>query len=224
MSAIKGYSSQEKLHEEDYDSHDFVNVMPIGQSRYGLATLAFSQTQLVAADAAEADSTIREIVATGHSAKVGMVVEFTSGSASGEYAMVTGVEANLIKLGQPLSVAPSATDTFDIKRFVLGSVSSTGSITVVQGSRDSVELARHEHSTPITTAAYTELIAATAGTIGQLLIFDSSGETLVLAVGGSGSEVDQLYIDLSIPAGSRVSIKAVSANTASGELTVTALS
>jgi hypothetical protein len=96
----------------------------------------------------------------------------------------------------------------------------------------SVNLARNDYtSTNVTTGAYVQLIASTSGTTNQLYIFDSSGQTLVLAVGGVGSEVDQAYIppggngqlNLTIPSGSRVSVKAVSATATAGELNITLL-
>lgn len=97
--------------------------------------------------------------------------------------------------------------------------------------RAKVELIRFAHSTPVTTAAYTQLVASTSAEINVLDIFDSSGETLVLAVGAAASEVNQIYIfpggngriELLIPAGSRISVKAISANTASGELLINGL-
>ena len=79
----------------------------------------------------------------------------------------------------------------------------------------------HDYTSNVTTAAYTQLVASTTSTINRLQIFDSSGETLVLAIGAAGFEVNKFYIvpggidiDFSIPAGSRISIKAVT-NTAS---------
>lgn len=108
----------------------------------------------------------------------------------------------------------------------------TSFITPATG-RSSVALVRNNYvSSPVTTAAYVQLIASTSATINQLDIFDSSGQTMVLAIGAVSSEVDTYYIspggngkiDLSIPAGSRVSVKAVSANASVGELTITALS
>ena len=91
--------------------------------------------------------------------------------------------------------------------------------------------ARYDYTVPVTTAAYTELIASTANAITTLNIFDSSGETIILAVGNSGSEIDYLYIppggfnapmNISITAGTRLSIKALSANATSGELVLNA--
>ena len=81
---------------------------------------------------------------------------------------------------------------------------------------------------PVTTLAYTQLIAATAAYTTQLDIFDSSGQTLVLAFGAAAAEVDQFLItpggvgpyNIAIPAGTRISIKAVSANATVGEIDI----
>lgn len=99
--------------------------------------------------------------------------------------------------------------------------------------RTSVELIRNDYAADnVTTAAYVELVASTSAVINQLDVFDSSGQTMVLAIGAAASEVDTYYvapggngkIDLAIAAGSRISVKAVSANATVGELTITALS
>jgi len=98
--------------------------------------------------------------------------------------------------------------------------------------RNKVELVRNDYtSVSVTTAAYTQLIASTSSDINRLHIFDSSGETLVLATGAAASEVDQFYIppggieiDLNIASGTRLSIKAISADATSGEINITALS
>jgi hypothetical protein len=106
-------------------------------------------------------------------------------------------------------------------------VNTTGS-----NGRTSVALVRNDYSvTNVTTAAYTQLIASTTNTINYLYIFDSSGQTLYIATGGAGSEVNQAYIvpggngilNLSIASGTRVSVKAVSANATAGELNITFL-
>lgn len=92
-----------------------------------------------------------------------------------------------------------------------------------------VDKARKDYSSgTVTTAAYTTLIASTAAAATRIEIFDSSGETLLLAFGAAASEVDKIYILpggngsilLTIPVGTRLSIKAVSANASTGELTV----
>lgn len=92
---------------------------------------------------------------------------------------------------------------------------------------------RHNYqSTSVTTAAYVELIASTAEAVTTLYVFDSSGQTLVLATGEAGSEVDQPWYIVpggndtvsvtTIPAGTRLSIKAVSATANKGELVINA--
>jgi len=86
--------------------------------------------------------------------------------------------------------------------------------------------------TNVTTGAYVQLNAATATAITYLSIFDSSGNPMILAVGAPGSEVDQIYVPpggsvggykLSIPAGSRISYKALTTNSTSGDLIITGL-
>jgi hypothetical protein len=107
-------------------------------------------------------------------------------------------------------------------------------VAIQSGSgRSKVALARIDYtSTSVTTAAYTQLVASTSAQINKLQIFDSSGQTLVLAVGAAASEVDQIYIlpggqgdtELKIASGSRISVKAVSATASVGELTINFLS
>jgi len=86
--------------------------------------------------------------------------------------------------------------------------------------------------TPVTTGAYVQLNAATVTAITYLSIFDSSGNPMILAVGAPGSEVDQIYVppggsvggySLYIPAGSRISYKALTTNSTSGNLIITGL-
>lgn len=83
-------------------------------------------------------------------------------------------------------------------------------------------------STSVTTAAYTQLLASTSAAINEVEIFDSSGQTLVLATGTAGAEADQVYIfpggngriPLAIATSTRVAIKAVSATANTGEISV----
>jgi len=86
--------------------------------------------------------------------------------------------------------------------------------------------------TPVTTLAYVQLNPSTATNINYLSIFDSSGNPMILAVGAPGSEVDQLYVppggsvggyNLYIPAGSRISYKALLVDSTSGNLIITGL-
>lgn len=83
-------------------------------------------------------------------------------------------------------------------------------------------------STNVTTAAYVQLVASTTSATNLIEIFDSSGQTMILGVGAAASEVVQLYIipggngqvPLSIPAGSRVAIKAQTATASSGYIVI----
>jgi hypothetical protein len=84
----------------------------------------------------------------------------------------------------------------------------------------------------VTTAAYTALVGSTANKCNQLYIADTSGSAMILATGGVGSEVDQLYIgpggsdapyELAIPAGSRITIKALDTTASVGRMIITAL-
>lgn len=85
--------------------------------------------------------------------------------------------------------------------------------------------------TPVTTSAYVTLVASMSGVAKMVQIFDSSGRALVLAFGAAASEVDQIYIEpggngpmpLDIPAGTRLSIKAVDASATQGQLLVSFL-
>lgn len=109
-------------------------------------------------------------------------------------------------------------------------VTVAGSVAVTDFPRlNSVTLYRNDYTiTPVTTGAYVQLIASMPAAVKEVEIFDSSGETLVLAIGGAGSEVNKVYIfpggngriPLQIAATTRLSVKAVSNNATSGELTI----
>lgn len=122
----------------------------------------------------------------------------------------------------------------------IGAKTSTGSLSMVpatdalfqshaSGKASANAPARNDYTLiNVTTAAYQELVNSTTSASTEIEIFDSSGQTLVLALGGSGSEVNQLNIfpggngriPLAIPAGTRVSIKAVSATANAGEIDI----
>lgn len=82
--------------------------------------------------------------------------------------------------------------------------------------------------TPVVIGTYTQLVAATTLATNMVEIFDSSGQALYFAVGAAGSEVNQFIINpggngqvpLAIPAGSRVSIQAITATANSGFIDV----
>lgn len=121
----------------------------------------------------------------------------------------------------------------------LGQTTKSGSLSVTvasdqivdfkaQGRTKVGQLFNDYASSNVTTAAYVQLTASTSATVSRIEIFDSSGETMILAVGGAGSEVDQLYIfpggngsvDLAIPASSRISIKGKTGTASEGYLAI----
>jgi hypothetical protein len=106
----------------------------------------------------------------------------------------------------------------------------TGAATEASVQRlNSVERFRNNYATfNATTGGYLQLIASMPVAVKEIEIFDSSGESLVLAIGGSGAESDKVYvfpggngrIPLQIAVAQRLSIKAVSATANSGELLI----
>lgn len=113
------------------------------------------------------------------------------------------------------------------------SLTTRGGLRTKSLGLETAQLIRNDYSTTnVTTAAYVQLVASTSIIINRLHIFDSSGRDFVLATGGAGSEVDQIQIspggwdapvDLYIPSGTRISIKAKSATASSGILLITGL-
>lgn len=98
------------------------------------------------------------------------------------------------------------------------------------GGRSSFLLYRNVYSSVnVTTAAYTVVSASLASNCNIIDIYDSSGQTLVIATGAAGAEVQKAYIypggpgqiPLAIAAGTRVTIRAISANATLGEINMT---
>lgn len=135
----------------------------------------------------------------------------------------TGVAALVVR-DDVLSAITPANDDYTVAR-----VSNLGRLWVENGGRTAQNRARIDYtSSSVTTSAYTQLLASTSAIIQEVEIFDSSGQTLVLATGGAGAEADQVYIlpggngriPLYIAASTRVAIKAVSATANAGEISV----
>lgn len=122
----------------------------------------------------------------------------------------------------------------------LGSKTSANSVPVVIASDQAavptsasgntpLQFVRNDYSSVnVTTSAYTQLIASTSGVTNVIEIFDSSGQTLKIAFGGSGSEVDKFIvypggngrITCTIPASTRISIKSLTATANAGEIDI----
>ena len=100
-------------------------------------------------------------------------------------------------------------------------------VSLTQLGKSVLHSVRNDYSgTPVTTGAWVQLIASTSATSTEMEIFDSSGQTLELGLGAAASEVHLIYltpggnghVPVAIPSGSRVSVRAVSANATVGEL------
>lgn len=83
-------------------------------------------------------------------------------------------------------------------------------------------------TTNVTTAAWVQLIASLNYDVTRVEIFDSSGQTLMLGLGASGSESNYFditpggngMVDAKISKGSRISLRALSSTASSGEITI----
>jgi hypothetical protein len=83
-------------------------------------------------------------------------------------------------------------------------------------------------SVNVTTSAWTQLIASTAAAATEIEIFDSSGETLELGIGAAASESRIAIIipggngriPVAVASGSRLSVRAISANATVGEICI----
>jgi hypothetical protein len=168
------------------------------------ATAANLNATVVQATAANLNATVVQGTAANLNATV--VGAGTAGTPSGGVVSVQGVSGGT---AIPVSVS-----------------SQTGGAKVL--------LARNVYSsTNVTTTAYVQITASTSAVINKVYVADTSGSAIILAVGGAGSEVDQLYIGpggndspylLTIPASSRISIKALDTNATQGQFILTALS
>lgn len=139
----------------------------------------------------------------------GAATEATLSAISAKLPATLGIKTS----ANSLSVVPASDSAFIVNQ------SALTAITTVRNAYT---------STAVTTGAYVELVASLASSCKELQIFDSSGQTLELAVGGSGTETRIIYIfpggngntRVGISAGSRISIKAVSATANLGELII----
>lgn len=144
----------------------------------------------------------------------------TSAAQSWFNKITDGTNAAAVKAA---STAPAFTDP------ALVVTISPNTFNPSQAGRSKVAQLFNDYTvTSVSDSAYTQLTASTSAAVNKIEIFDSSGEALILAVGGAGSEVDQLYIfpggngavDLAIPASSRISVKAKTATASVGFLAI----
>ncbi len=90
---------------------------------------------------------------------------------------------------------------------------------------------RYDYAVNVTTGAWVQLDASLDAACSYIEIFDSSGQTMELGIGASGSESSLPFyifpggnapqlVACPLPAGCRLAVKAVSGNATTGELTI----
>lgn len=162
----------------------------------------------------------------------------TAGSAATGVVTVQGISSMtpLLVNGsgstQPVSGTVSASNfpaTADTNVGASGASTLRGvdagrSLTTVLGSNNYA-------STSVTTAAYVQLIASTAAAVTRVYIQNTSSSILIMATGAGGAEVDRVYIgpggsgvyDITIPASTRISMKALDSTASVGYFLFTGL-
>ena len=221
MATSKGYAASTSL---DRTRANHVTVEPIRDAQYGESTVTHGTLRLVASDLTEATSDTYVITATSHLALAGDVIVFTSGSFLGKEVKVASVTTNTITLTESMASSIGTSVGFDILRHKYPILNPNGGTVV--GGTNVVATARNAYATTnVTTGAWVQLVASTSATINSFDIYDSSTGTLELGLGAAASETrlvltypGQRNVPVRIPAGSRISIRAVSGTVSAGEI------
>lgn len=221
--SIKGYPTQEK--NKEYQS-EFATIEPVRTKQHALSVLAHMFMSDVASDLVESESTAQVINATGHVAKRGDVIVFTSGALSGlEVKVWMGSEdsdyEDSILLAETLPSAPANGVAFDILRHRYPKVSDLGAASVSFSPPDIVDLMDGDllitestsipasSSTPLTVVASLNAAATkvrVADTTGQWIgvYEDPSGTPALLFVINPGADRD---FEVSIPASTEIGVR-----------------
>lgn len=170
-------------------------------------------------------ATVRVVPSTrSESVTTPLAAQLSNGSAAIAYG--TGADGSTVIRVTPSTRSETASTPLAV-RISDGSSFSSPS----PAGRSYADSARNDYtSTSVTTGAWVQLIASTAAVINQLYLFDSSGQTLELGTGAGGAETRKLIIppggidgpvNIAIPAGTRIAVRAVSATASVGELDIT---
>ncbi len=101
-----------------------------------------------------------------------------------------------------------------------------------EGGREYGDSTRNVYSSVnVTTGAWVQVIASTANEVNWLAVFDSCGQVMEIGLGAVAAESRVMTygpggiygVPLNIPAGSRVSLRAISGNCTTGEVDLVAL-
>lgn len=149
----------------------------------------------------------------------------TSNTATNTSSTATNTSAISGKLPAVLGQTTSAASL----AVVLASDQSPVPVANTQAGKTSITLVRVDYSsTPITTGAYVTIATIPTKDVSEISVFDSSGQTLVLAFHTVFTTIDQAYIfpggngtiPLLIPLATVVQVKAISADATVGELII----
>lgn len=125
---VRGNPNDESTLRSDL-AYNQATVQKLSTNRDGLDVLSNLFVQLVASDSVDSYAS-GVITAAAHSAKVGDLVQFTSGTCNQQTFTVYAVATNTITLAQTPNQTPATLDTFDILRFAYPRVSTAGVVSV----------------------------------------------------------------------------------------------
>jgi hypothetical protein len=235
MSGIKGYPSTKKLvgtldgytAPQSKTDMEFVTAQRSYDQRIMLDVLSrFAFRLHSAVKTVNANSTARVIIDTAHGAQPGDFIRFELASENPyfEATILSCPDADTMILAQELPATPVAGDEYFIMRYATQRVDESGAQSVFLDPNPLVyaDSIRNDYaSVNVTSGAWVQLIATVGAVdIRAISLFDSGGYTMELGVGAAMSEARTLLIppggfngiiEFEIPAGSRLSIRAVGA-------------
>lgn len=212
-------------------------TQPVSVASLPLPTGAATETTLSALNAKVTAVDTGAVVVSSSALPTGASTEATLSALN---AKVTAVDTGAVVISSSALPTGAATETtlasidtktpaLNVGRVpVLADQNGAWSVKAEGKSRANAPVRNDYTSVNVTTGTYVTLVASMSQACTELEIFDSSGQTLVLATGAAASEVDQIFVfpggngrvPLLIGAGTRVSIKAVSATASVGEICI----
>ena len=127
MASDKGFPTKDRETGRDIPQ-DHVTAQPVREKQWAKDVLSHSFVQLIGTDDVEASSTTSIINATAHVAITGDTISFTSGNLNTKEYKVIRTTANTIEVGELMSEAPAAADTFEILRHKAPKVGADGNL------------------------------------------------------------------------------------------------
>jgi len=145
MGTIRGYSSKHK--NDQKVKNEYTTVSPIGAGKYGPDVTIHQFGTLTGTDAIDSVVDAATLNVNAHGLKVGNLIRFTSGLASGMEVKVSEiVDSDNFTIDVPFSFdlaayAPVATDTFSVYQPVTPTATAAGAVamTPIQFVRDGVD-------------------------------------------------------------------------------------